>query len=66
MHKKLRLLGVTPALAAIAFAPSAHAAVSENIITTLYAYPTLPSWGQVESSAPTGGGALGGIFAPDW
>ena len=58
MYHKLKLLGLTPLLAAIAFAPSAHAAVSENIITTLYAYPTLPSWGQVESSAPTVGAAI--------
>src|SRR5580698_7978987 len=65
MYHKLRLLGLTPLLAAIAFAPSAHAAVSENIITTLYAYPTLPSWGQVESSAPTVGAAIVDICAPD-
>jgi trimeric autotransporter adhesin len=38
---------------------------TESIITTLYAYPTLPSWGQVESAAPTVSAAIVDICAPD-
>jgi Spherulation-specific family 4 len=48
----------------IAAAPAAHAA-SESIVTTLYAYPTLSSWGQVEAAAPTVRAAIVDICAPD-
>ncbi|HTS95940.1 MAG TPA: spherulation-specific family 4 protein [Streptosporangiaceae bacterium] len=50
-----------------AYAPAALAASggSESIVTTLYAYPTLPSWGQVESAAPTVSAAIVDICAPD-
>ena len=46
--------------------PTALAAASgESIITTLYAYPTLSSWNQVESAAPTVSAAIIDICAPD-
>jgi Spherulation-specific family 4 len=45
-------------------APAAQAA-GESIVTTLYAYPTLPSWGQVEAAAPTVRAAIVDICAPD-
>jgi Spherulation-specific family 4 len=48
----------------IAAAPAARAA-SESIVTTLYAYPTLSSWGQVEAAAPTVRAAIVDICAPD-
>jgi Spherulation-specific family 4 len=38
---------------------------AESIVTTLYAYPTLPSWQQVESAAPTVSAAIVDICAPD-
>ena len=37
----------------------------EHIISTLYAYPTLASWGQVENAAPTVKYAIVNICAPD-
>jgi Spherulation-specific family 4 len=37
----------------------------EHIITTLYAYPTLSSWQQVESSAPTVSDSIIDICSPD-
>jgi hypothetical protein len=37
----------------------------EHIITTLYAYPTLSSWSQVESASPTVIDAIANICAPD-
>src|SRR6202167_1115291 len=37
----------------LGFAPNSLASNAESIVTTLYAYPTLPSWQQVESGAPT-------------
>jgi hypothetical protein len=49
---------------AIVAAPAAQAA-GESIVTTLYAYPTLSSWGQVEAAAPTVSGAIVDICAPD-
>jgi hypothetical protein len=50
----------------LGFAPSALAGAStESIVTTLYAYPTLPSWQQVESAAPTVSAAIVDICAPD-
>jgi Spherulation-specific family 4 len=48
----------------IAAAPAGHAA-SESIVTTLYAYPTLSSWGQIEAAAPTVRAAIVDICAPD-
>ncbi len=48
----------------IVAAPAAQAA-GESIVTTLYAYPTLSSWGQVEAAAPTVSGAIVDICAPD-
>jgi hypothetical protein len=48
----------------IVAAPAAQAA-GESIMTTLYAYPTLSSWGQVEAAAPTVSGAIVDICAPD-
>jgi Spherulation-specific family 4 len=56
-----------PALATglvIMTAPAAQAA-GESIVTTLYAYPTLSSWGQVEAAAPTVRAAIVDICAPD-
>jgi hypothetical protein len=41
------------------------ASSSENIITTLYAYPTESSWTQVEDAAPTVKYAIANICAPD-
>jgi trimeric autotransporter adhesin len=38
---------------------------TEHIVTTLYAYPTLSSWNQVESAAPTVSAAIVDICAPD-
>jgi Spherulation-specific family 4 len=48
----------------IAAAPAAQAA-SESIVTTLDAYPTLSSWGQVEAAAPTVSASIIDICAPD-
>jgi hypothetical protein len=45
-------------------APAAQAA-GESIVTTLYAYPTLSSWEQVEAAAPTVRAAIVDICAPD-
>jgi trimeric autotransporter adhesin len=55
---------------AAAITPLAATAASsgpgtESIVTTLYAYPTLSSWGQVESAAPTVSAAIVDICAPD-
>lgn len=44
---------------------SSGTASSEHIISTLYAYPTLSSWGQVEDAAPTVQDAIVNICAPD-
>ena len=50
----------------LGFASGALAGSSaESIVTTLYAYPTLPSWQQVESAAPTVSAAIVDICAPD-
>jgi Spherulation-specific family 4 len=49
----------------LGFAPAALAAGNESIIATLYAYPTLSSWNQVESAAPTVSAAIVDICAPD-
>jgi Spherulation-specific family 4 len=48
----------------IAATPAAQAA-GESIVTTLYAYPTLSSWGQVEAAAPTVRASIVDICAPD-
>jgi hypothetical protein len=48
----------------IVAAPAAQAA-GESIVTTLYAYPTLSSWGQVEAAAPTVSASIVDICAPD-
>jgi Spherulation-specific family 4 len=45
-------------------APSVGLA-TEHIVTTLYAYPTLSSWTQVEDSAPVVRAAIVDICAPD-
>jgi len=45
--------------------PSDKNAVREHIITALYAWPTLSSWGQVESAAPTVSASIVDICAPD-
>jgi Spherulation-specific family 4 len=49
----------------LGFAPRSLASSSESIVTTLYAYPTLPSWQQVESAAPTVSASIVDICAPD-
>ena len=49
----------------LGFAPNSLASSSESIVTTLYAYPTLPSWQQVESAAPTVSASIVDICAPD-
>jgi Spherulation-specific family 4 len=49
----------------IAAVPAAAQAASESIVTTLYAYPTLSSWGQVEAAAPTVRASIVDICAPD-
>jgi hypothetical protein len=71
------LIGVAPAalagqtsLAASSTPLAATAAASsgagaESIVTTLYAYPTLSSWDQVESAAPTVSASIVDICAPD-
>src|SRR6202034_4815178 len=48
-----------------ATAAAASGAGTESIVTTLYAYPTLSSWNQVEAAAPTVSGAIVDICAPD-
>jgi hypothetical protein len=59
------------AAASLAAAPAASLAAaggptaSEHIITTLYAYPTLPSWSQVEASAPTVNASIADMCAAD-
>jgi len=45
--------------------PPTPSSGSEHIISTLYAYPTLSSWQQVESAAPTVKYAIVNICAPD-
>ena len=49
----------------IAAVPAAAQAASESIVTTLDAYPTLSSWGQVEAAAPTVSASIIDICAPD-
>ncbi len=49
----------------LGFAPNSLASGAESIVTTLYAYPTLPSWQQVESAAPTVSASIVDICAPD-
>src|SRR3984885_10931620 len=49
----------------LGFAPKSLASGTESIVTTLYAYPTLPSWQQVESAAPTVSASIVDICAPD-
>src|ERR1700691_1271863 len=49
----------------LGFAPNSLASNAESIVTTLYAYPTLPSWQQVESAAPTVSASIVDICAPD-
>jgi Spherulation-specific family 4 len=49
----------------LGLAPKSLASSSESIVTTLYAYPTLPSWQQVESAAPTVTASILDICAPD-
>jgi hypothetical protein len=44
---------------------SGSSSTAEHIISTLYAYPTLASWGQVESGAPTVKYAIVNICAPN-
>ena len=58
------ILGLSIGFASAALAASPGAA-AESIVTTLYAYPTLSSWGQVESAAPTVSAAIVDICAPD-
>jgi hypothetical protein len=53
---------LSPSAASATTSPGAGA---ESIVTTLYAYPTLSSWGQVESAAPTVSAAIVDICAPD-
>jgi hypothetical protein len=45
--------------------PTPPSGTSMHIITSLYAYPTLASWTQVESAAPTVKYAIVNICAPD-
>lgn len=47
------------------YASHAVASSNEHIISTLYAYPTESSWGQVEHAAPTVKYAIINICAPD-
>lgn len=47
------------------YASHAAASTDEHIISTLYAYPTEPSWQQVEQAAPTVKYAIVNICAPD-
>jgi Spherulation-specific family 4 len=49
----------------LGLAPKSLASGAESIVTTLYAYPTLPSWQQVESAAPTVSASIVDICAPD-
>ena len=49
----------------LGFAPNSLASGAESIVATLYAYPTLPSWQQVESAAPTVSASIVDICAPD-
>jgi hypothetical protein len=49
----------------ISSASASSGAGNESIVTTLYAYPTLSSWNQVESAAPTVSAAIVDICAPD-
>jgi hypothetical protein len=46
-------------------ATASSASGSEHIVTTLYAYPTLSSWNQVEAAAPTVSASIIDICAPD-
>jgi hypothetical protein len=68
--KKLAVAGVLGLVAMLVPAVSAEAASgglisSEHIITTLYAYPGLPSWSQVTSSAPTVSASIVDLCAAD-
>jgi len=50
---------------AIQFGADIGTASAEHIITSLYAYPTLSVWSQVEQAAPTVKYAIANICAPD-
>lgn len=45
--------------------PTTGGTSGEDVIATLYAYPTLGSWGQIESGAPTVRYAIVNICAPN-
>ena len=51
-----------PLLRSAAASPGAG---NESIVTTLYSYPPLPNWGQVESAAPAVSAAIVDICAPN-
>jgi Spherulation-specific family 4 len=66
--RRFRLAIVLTAALALVFGLAAAApaqASGEHIVTTLYAYPTLSSWQQVEAAAPTVSAAIVDICAPD-
>lgn len=56
---------VVPTAVPTAIPTTGATATSMHIITTLYAYPTLSSWSQVESGAPTVNYAIADVCAPD-
>jgi len=50
---------------AVQFGTATNGASTEHIITSLYAYPTLSAWSQVEQAAPVVKYAIVNICAPD-
>ena len=64
--RQIALIAAPILIIALSIAAAAAAqAASESIVATLYAYPTLSSWGQVEGAAPTVRAAIVDICAPD-
>jgi len=63
--RQIALIAAPVLIIALCIAAAPAQAASESIVTTLYAYPTLSSWGQVESAAPTVRAAIVDICAPD-
>jgi Spherulation-specific family 4 len=63
--QKVALIAAPAAIISLSLAAAPAQAAAESIVTTLYAYPTLPSWGQVEAAAPTVRAAIVDICAPD-
>lgn len=65
MRSLLPVAAMTGILPSLFLASGASASSNEHIITTLYAYPTLSSWTQVQDSAPTVSASIVDMCAAD-